>query len=114
VSPEDLALTPAMFHILLALAYGERHGYAIMQEVESRTNGEVQLPPGTLYRSIKQLLEAGLIERIGPAREPVAHDTRRQTYRLSRAGRKHAVREAQRLASVVALARAKRLIPERA
>jgi DNA-binding PadR family transcriptional regulator len=106
------SLTPAMFHILLAVADGERHGYAIMQEVESRTDGEVQLPPGTLYRTIKLLLQAELIERSGPERDPLEHDTRRVNYRITRSGRKLAALEASRLAKIVALARAKKLIPD--
>jgi DNA-binding PadR family transcriptional regulator len=100
-----------MFHVLLALADGERHGYAIMQEVESRTDGEIQLPPGTLYRAIKILLQAGLIERSSPQRA-MEHDTRRVSYRISRLGRKRASSEAARLAKIVALARSKKLIPE--
>ena len=109
---EPEQLTPAMFHVLLALADGERHGYAIMQEVESRTDGEIQLPPGTLYRTIKILLQARLIERSSPQREAMEHDTRRVSYKISRLGRKRASSEAARLAKIVALARSKKLIPE--
>jgi DNA-binding PadR family transcriptional regulator len=101
-----------MFHVLLALADRERHGYAIMQEVESRTDGEVQLPPGTLYRTIKLLLQAGLIERRSPERDKSEHDTRRVYYRITRSGRKAAATEALRLAKIVALAREKNLIPD--
>jgi DNA-binding PadR family transcriptional regulator len=108
----ELTTTPAMFHVLLALADGERHGYAIMQEVEDRTSGDVQLPPGTLYRTIKLLLRAGLIERRTPERDIVEHDTRRVYYRITRQGRKAAVIEASRLAKIVALAREKKLIPD--
>jgi DNA-binding PadR family transcriptional regulator len=111
-SSAQLATTPPMFHVLLALADAERHGYAIMQEVEGRTDGEVQLPPGTLYRTIKLLLNAGLIERRIPDREPIEHDTRRVYYRITRSGRKAATIEAARLAKIVALARAKKLIPD--
>jgi DNA-binding PadR family transcriptional regulator len=94
-----------MFHVLLALADGERYGYAIMQEVESRTDGEVQLPPGTLYRTIKLLLQAGLIERRSPEREKTEHDTRRVYYRITRSGRGAAVAEASRLAKIVVMLR---------
>ena len=103
-----LELTPAMFQILLALAEGQRHGYAVMQEVEERTGHEIQLPPGTLYRSIKRLLDAGLIERLGDGRH---HDARRVYYRITRTGRKAAAAEAAKLSKLVALARQRRLIP---
>jgi DNA-binding PadR family transcriptional regulator len=101
-----------MFHILLALADGQRHGYAIMQEVERSTNGEMRLPPGTLYRSIKRLLGEGLIhEAEGPAGED--DDDRRRYYEISPAGRAAAASEARRWAEVVGLARAKNLLDGR-
>jgi DNA-binding PadR family transcriptional regulator len=97
-----------MFQILLALAEGQRHGYAVMHEVEERTGNEVQLPPGTLYRSIKRLLDAELIERLGEGKH---HDARRVYYRITKAGRKAASVEAAKLSKLVALARQRRLIP---
>ncbi len=99
------------FHILLALADGERHGYGIMQEVETRSGGKVRLGPGTLYGAIKRMLAAGLIEQ--SAKRPVAkHDDQRRRcyYRLTRFGRAVAAEEAERLAALVRVAEAKRLV----
>jgi DNA-binding PadR family transcriptional regulator len=102
-------VTPAMFHILLALADGPRHGYGIMQEVERSTHGEMRLPPGTLYRSIKRLLDDGLIdESDGPDDDDI--DERRRYYELTADGHAVAVGEARRLAEIVGLARAKNLL----
>jgi DNA-binding PadR family transcriptional regulator len=99
------------FQILLALADGERHGYGIMQEVETRSGGTVRLGPGTLYGAIKRMLAAGLIEE--SAKRPVAkHDDQRRRcyYRLTRFGRAVAAEEAERLAALVRVAEAKRLV----
>ena len=99
------------FQILLALADGERHGYGIMQEVETRSGGTVRLGPGTLYGAIKRMLAAGLIEE--SAKRPVAkHDDQRRRcyYRLTRLGRAVAAEEAERLAALVRVAEAKRLV----
>ena len=104
-------LNHSEFHILLALADGERHGYGIMQEVEGRSAGTVRLGPGTLYGAIKRMLAAGLIEE--SAKRPVSKDDddrRRCYYRLTRLGRKIAAEEARRLASLVRVAEAKRLV----
>lgn len=98
-------MTTQVFHILLALADGERHGYAIMQEVEERTAGELRLGPGTLYGALKRLLEEGWIEELE------ADEERRRYYRLTTAGRKALRGEAERLESLVSLARQKRVIP---
>lgn len=106
-----LPLTPAVFHILLALADGERHGYAIMQEVEETTEGRVAMGPGTLYGSIKRLLRAGLIEESDERPDPAIDDRRRRYYRLTELGRRVAEAEAARLEETVADARAKRLLP---
>src|SRR5437879_6118048 len=95
--PETLLpLTPAVFHILLALADGDCHGYGIMQEVERRSEGKVRLGPGTLYGSIKRLLHAGLIEESEV--RPEADDERRRYYRLTDFGQRVAAAEAERLA----------------
>jgi DNA-binding PadR family transcriptional regulator len=109
--PEDLLpLTPAVFHILLALADGEKHGYAIMQEVEDMTEGKVQMGPGTLYGSIKRMLAAGLIEESDDRPDPTLDDERRRYYRHTGLGRKVLRRETERLAELMALARAKRVL----
>jgi DNA-binding PadR family transcriptional regulator len=99
------------FHILLALADGERHGYGIMQEVETRSQGTVRLGPGTLYGAIKRMLASGLVEE--SARRPAAEkdDRRRRCYyRLTKLGRGVAEREVQRLVELVRVAHSKRLV----
>src|SRR5438094_9544899 len=106
-----LPLTPAMFHILLALADRERHGYHIMQEVHERTEGKVRLGPGTLYGSIKRMLADGLIEESDERPDPALDDERRRYYRLTSFGRQVAVAEATRLARLVGQARTRRLLP---
>ena len=103
------ALTPAVFHILLALADQERHGYGIMQDVLERTDQQLRLGPGTLYGTIKRLLEAGQIEEAGEREEG---NERRRYYRLSSSGRKIAKLEAERLENLVRVARMKKLLPK--
>ena len=105
-----LPLTPAMFHILLALADGERHGYSIMQEVESRTDGKMRLGPGTLYGSIKRMLSDGLIAESDERPDPELDDERRRYYGLTDLGRAVTMAEAERLAQLVKIARAKKLL----
>jgi len=114
-APEShLPLTPAVFHILLALADGDRHGYAIAREVAERTDRTVRLGPGTLYGTLTRLLDAGLIEEGKPAASRKgADDERRRYYRLTRIGRLVAKAEARRLASLVAVARDKALLTDR-
>jgi DNA-binding PadR family transcriptional regulator len=107
---EDVTLTPAGFHILLALADEERHGYGIMQEVARRTDGEVRLNSGTLYRSIRHLLAAGLIAESGDRPDPALDDERRRYYRLTAGGRAAAAAEAARLERLVAIARATHIL----
>ncbi len=107
-----LPLTPAAFQILLALAGGERHGYGIMREIADGSGGKTRLGPGTLYRSIKQMLGAGLIEESGERPDPALDDERRRYYRLTAFGRRVARAEAERLAQLVDMARAKRLLGE--
>ena len=110
--PESLLpLTPAIFHILLALAGGERHGYGIMQEVDASTNGLLKLGHGTLYGSIKRLIAGELIEESDERPDPALDDQRRRYYRLTDWGRRVAAAEAGRLERLVAEARAKRLLP---
>jgi DNA-binding PadR family transcriptional regulator len=107
-SPDPL--TPAVFHILLALADGEKHGYGIMQEVSARTDGKVVLGPGTLYGTIKRMLEGGLIEEAGERNDLELSDERRRYYRITGQGRKVAVTEAERLQGLVRVAQAKNLL----
>lgn len=110
--PSGLDVTPAMFHILLALADRRRHGYAIMQQVEAATHGEIRLPPGTLYRSIKRLLGDGLIEEAEPPAGEGSEDERRRYYAISVHGREVAAAQARRMAEIVGLARAKNLLED--
>ena len=111
-SPETLLpLTPAVFHILLALADGERHGYGIMQEIAARTNGTMRMGPGTLYGSIKRMLADGLIEASDERPDPEADDERRRYYRLTNFGQRVAQAEALRLEQIVRLAHAKKILP---
>ena len=110
--PEEfLPLTPAMFHILLALADKERHGYHIMREVDERTKGNVKLGPGTLYGSIKRMIGDGLIEDLEERPDPELDDERRRYYRLTDLGFRVASAEALRLEQMVRSARAKKLLP---
>ena len=110
-SPHDLLpLTPAVFHILLALADGEKHGYAIMQEVAAITNGGMKMGPGTLYGSIKRMLEMGLISESDERPDPALDDERRRYYRLTSFGERVAKAESQRLAALVHAATMKKLI----
>ena len=101
-----LPLPPAAFHILIALAEEDRHGYAIIQEVASRTRGEVKLGAGTLYRSIQRMLEQGLLVEVRERPAPEHDDERRRYYRITPFGRDVAKAEARRLSQLVRLARA--------
>ena len=103
-------LTPAVFHVLLALADGERHGYAIMQEVAESTGGRIKMGPGTLYGTIKRLLAARMIEESDERPDPELDDERRRYYRLSALGQRAVRAEALRYAEVAEVARRKRLI----
>ncbi|MBN2503432.1 MAG: helix-turn-helix transcriptional regulator [Anaerolineales bacterium] len=103
----QLPLTPTVHHILLALADQERHGYGIMQEVASMTQGRINMGPGTLYGSIKRMLKAKLIEELDERPNPGLDDERRRYYRLSSFGRKVLLAESQRLAALVQVAREK-------
>jgi DNA-binding PadR family transcriptional regulator len=106
-------LTPAVFHILLALADGESHGYGIMQDVERFTNGDTRLGPGTLYRSIQRMLVDGLIEELAISLHNEADEDRRRYYRLTAKGLDVARREARRLADLVDAARHRNLLSTR-
>ena len=112
IAPDDvkafLPLSPSAFHILLALAEGERHGYHISKEVDATTGGTVKLGPGTLYRVIKQMLTDGWIVESGRDDD---EDQRRRYYSLSPRGRRIAQAEAARLEELVNIARERRLLP---
>jgi DNA-binding PadR family transcriptional regulator len=112
-SPDPLSLlplTPAAFHILLALADGERHGYAIMRDVEERSDGDVRLAPGTLYGAIKRMLDQGIVEETDDRPDAEDDDERRRYYRLTRFGRDVVRAEAARLERLVEAARSKKLV----
>lgn len=109
---ELLPLTPAVFHILLALADEDRHGYGIMKEVEYRTQGSMLLKPGTLYQAIKRLLDAGLIAQAEERPDEEINDERRRYYHLSANGRAVMAAEAERLEGLVKQARAKHVLGE--
>ena len=103
-------LTAAVFHVLLALADGERHGYGIMQEVAENTGGHIKMGPGTLYGTIKRLLEARMIEESDERPDPDLDDDRRRYYRLTGLGQRAVKAEALRYAAMAEVARRKRLI----
>jgi DNA-binding PadR family transcriptional regulator len=105
--PAELPLTPPVFHILLALAGDERHGYGIMQDVLEQTGGALELGPGTLYGCLKRMLAAGLVEESGERRDAALDDERRRYYRMTPRGRLVVRAEAQRLAGAVTVAMAK-------
>src|SRR5437870_12334502 len=105
-----LPLTPAAFHILLALADGEKHGYAIMQEVAALTGGQLKLGPGTLYGAIKRLLADDWIAESDERPAPELDDERRRYYRLTDLGQRVVRAEAARLARLVEAARSKKLV----
>ncbi len=106
----EFNLTATAFHILLALGDGERHGYAIMQVVAQDTEGRVRLGPGTLYRTIREMLQAGLIIESDERPDPALDDERRRYYRLTAAGKRVAQAEVARLQQLIALAQAKPLL----
>lgn len=108
-----LPLPPATFHILLAVLNGELHGYAIIQDVEARTDGSLRMSAGTLYRSVARMVEQGLIAEVAKRRS-IADDERRRYYRITPFGTAVARAEMRRLSQLVRLARASGLTPETA
>jgi DNA-binding PadR family transcriptional regulator len=108
-----LPLPPATFHILLALADEDRHGYGIIQDVEARTGGELRLSAGTLYRSIQRMLEQGLLLETRERPAPEEDDERRRYYRITPFGKAVARAEARRLTQLVQMARAAGFAPRR-
>ena len=109
---EKVSLTPAMFQVLLALGDGEKHGYAILKDVEQQTGGEVRLSTGTLYAIIKRLVADGIIEECRNRPPAEEDDQRRRYYRLTASGREVTVAEAERMEKLIRTAREKRLLPE--
>ena len=109
-----LPLPPATFHILLAVADEDRHGYAIIQDVAARTGGELKLSAGTLYRSIQRLVEQGLIVEPRERPLPELDDERRRYYRITEFGRQVAEAESRRMAQLVRMARNRGFAPGRA
>ena len=109
-----LPLTPAVFHILLVLADGERHGYAIMREVAHDSDGALQLGPGTLYGCLRRMLAAGLVDESDERPDPEMDDERRRYYRITDRGTRVVRAEAGRLATAVAAAQARRLFDRKA
>ncbi len=103
-------LTPAVFHILLALADGERHGYAIMQDVAAASANTFRMGPGTLYGTLKRLLAADLVAEAGEREDPDMNDERRRYYSITPNGRQAVISEAKRLESLVRIARKKSLL----
>src|SRR6476646_2387963 len=114
---EDIAsflpLPTAVFHILVALADRDRHGYSIMQDVSARTDGKVRLSAGTLYSAVRRMLEQGLIEELRDSPDPDSEDQRRRYYRLTALGRQVALAEARRLRDMLSQAQETGLIPRK-
>ncbi len=105
-----LPLTPAMLHVLIALADRERHGYAILKEIKRRTDDRVELSAGTLYGVIRRLYSDGMIEESDERPDPDLDDERRRYYRLTEFGRRVVAAEAERMESVLQMVRAKNLM----
>lgn len=114
-TPEShLPLRPVEFEILLTLANGERHGYAILQEISERSDGALQLETGTMYRALRRLVEAGLARPAARKNTRESDDERRRYYAITALGARVATAEADRMARLVATARSARLLPQSA
>jgi len=105
-------LTPAVFHILLALSSGERHGYGIMKQVEADSQGKVTMGPGTLYGSLKRMLDAGLVKESDKRIDPEMDDERRIYYQITGAGAEALTAELERYKRIVTLAHERKLFPK--
>jgi DNA-binding PadR family transcriptional regulator len=105
-------LTPAVFHILLALSSGERHGYGIMKQVEADTQGKMKMGNGTLYGSLKRMLDAGLVEESERRVDPEMDDQRRIYYQITNAGAQALAAELARYERIVTLAQERKLSPK--
>ena len=108
-----LPLPTAVFHVLVALADRDRHGYSIMQDVAARTDGKVRLSAGTLYSAVRRMLEQGLIDELRESPDPESADERRRYYTLTPLGREVALAEARRVTALLTQARAAGLIPRK-
>lgn len=105
-------LTPAVFHILLALSSGERHGYGIMKQVEADSQGKVSMGPGTLYGSLKRMLDSGLVQESDKRVDPEMDDERRIYYQLTGEGAKALEAELERYQHIVTIAQQRKLYPK--
>lgn len=105
-------LTPAVFHILLALSAGERHGYGIMKQVEADSQGKVNMGPGTLYGSLKRMLDAGLVKESDKRIDPELDDERRIYYQITGLGIQALTAELERYKHIVTLAQERKLYPK--
>src|SRR5512145_2052825 len=112
VTVPDHPLTPAVFHILLALSGGERHGYAIMKQVEADAQGKVTMGPGTLYGSLKRMLDAGLVKESDKRVDPEMDDQRRIYYQITGVGAIALAAELERYQGIVTLAQERKLFPK--
>ncbi len=112
ITESNSPLTPAVFHILLALSSGERHGYGIMKQVEVDSQGKVNMGAGTLYGSLKRMLDAGLVKESDKRVDPEMDDERRIYYRITGVGTKALAAELERYKHLVMLARERKLLPE--
>src|SRR5512138_4005915 len=108
----NLPLTPAVFHILLALSIGERHGYGIMKQVEADSQGKVTMGPGTLYGSLKRMLDAGLVKESEKRVDPELDDERRIYYQLTGVGAQALAAELERYQRIVTVAQERKLYPK--
>jgi DNA-binding PadR family transcriptional regulator len=105
-------LTPAVFHILLALSSGERHGYGIMKQVEADSQGKVSMGAGTLYGSLKRMLDAGLVQESDKRVDPEMDDERRIYYQITGAGAEALAAELERYQRIVSVAQQRKLFPK--
>jgi len=111
-SRSSTPLTPAVFHILLALSGGERHGYGIMKQVEADSQGKVTMGPGTLYGSLKRMLDAGLVRESDKRVDPGIDDERRIYYQITGAGAEALAAELERYQRIVTIAQQRKLFPK--
>src|SRR5512134_2929566 len=109
---DQIPLTPAVFHILLALSSGERHGYGIMKQVEADSQGKVTMGPGTLYGSLKRMLDAGLVKESDKRVDPEMDDQRRIYYQITAVGAQALAAELERYQRIVTIAQERKLFPK--